>query len=238
VRRGVLFVLAGIIAAATARAESEPARTAEDQFRLGGRDEADFAFAPALEHYRACLDAAPGSRWARKARGRIAWLEERSEGNFAALSVLARVRARPSVLDEAKVRDQLAAETESLGPGLVRSELRLRIAEARLRQSDLGAAVRELRRILDDPSTGSPDAAVAEHELVTALVAAGDIDAAKEAAIAHPWAAGSVAEVDRLLRRRFLRRASCASSLALLVLGAALVALARRRRSPLRPAPG
>ena len=195
---------------------------------MGARDEAVGDYAGALEHYRACAEAATSGRLGRNARSRVAWIEERSPGGFAALAALARLRRAPSVLDDPAASAQLAAEAESFPPGLVRSEIRLRLAQAWLRQPSRRAqALAELRSIVSDPSAGQADTVLAEGALVEALLAAGELDAAQKEVQAHPFDPTATASVGRRLHRRSLRRTVEAG---LIVLAAsAAVALARRR---------
>jgi hypothetical protein len=197
---------------------------------LGARDEAGGDYARALEHYRASLNASGSGRLARNARNRIVWIEERSQAGFEPLAALARLRHDPSLLDDPAASTQLATEVESFPPGLVRSEIRLRLAQAWLRQPMRRAeAIGELRRIVSDRSAGAADAVLAESDLVDALLAAEQLDAAQAEVLAHPGDAIATSKVGRRLHRRFLRR-TVEAGLSVLAAFTA-VALARRRRA-------
>ena len=212
------------------RAGGEPPEsTGEVQFRLGARGEAEGDYARALAHYRASLNASGSGRLARSARKRIVWIEERSQGGFAPLAALARLRHEPSIADDPTASAALATETESFPPGLVRSEIRLRLAQAWLRQPKLrDEALRELRRIVSDPSAGAPDAILAERALVETLLAAGQLDAAQDEVLAHPFDSTATANVARRLHQRLLRRTVEAGLMALA--GFAVLVVGRRRR--------
>jgi len=212
-----------------ARAAGAPDATGEAQFRLGARDEVDGDYARALADYRASLNASPSGRLARNARNRILWIEAHSEGGFAPLAALARLRRTPSLADETAASAQLAAEAESFPPGLVRSEIRLRLAQAWLRRPmRRDDALGELRRIVSDPSAGPADVVLAERGLVEALLGDGELDAAEAEVLAHPFDPAASAHVGRRLRRRRLWRTVEAGLI--VVTAFAVVALARRRR--------
>ncbi len=207
---------------------------AEAEFRLGVRAEAEGTFARALEHYRAYLEGEPPLRLARNARNRIMWIEERSEGNFLPLATLARVRRDPAALDDPATLEKLASETEAFPAGLVRSELRLRVAEAQLRRDRSRAiGLAGLHAILDDPSSGDSDRMLAERDLVAALLAAGQLDAARAEVEAHAFDRASTVKVERLVRRRWqLRGGGLVAAMALLALPLGARAYVRRRLKP------
>jgi hypothetical protein len=205
---------------------------AEGEFLLGARAEGEGAFPRALEHYRACLDGQAPLRLAHGARNRIRWIEERAEGNFLPLATLARVRRDSTVLSDPAALEKLATEVEAFPAGLVRSELRLRVAEARLKHDGShAAALAGLRVIVGDASSGASDRMLAERDLVAALLAAGQLDEARAEVEAHPFDPKSTAEVERLVRRRWLVRvAGILGGLALVAL--VLMASPRLRRPP------
>ncbi len=227
--RGALPVVLGLCLCSTlAFGGSVSDAPGGDLFQLGVRDEAVGDYAHALEHYRAAVKASMSGRLARNARNRIAWIEERSPGGFAPLAALSRVRHDPSVLDDPGASAQLAAETETFPPGPVRSEMRLRIAQAWLRQpARRPEAVGELRKIVSDPTAGAADAVLAERDLVDALLTAGQLDAAQEEVTTHPFDPLATAKVGQLLHRRVLRRGGEAGLVALTALAVAIAALRR-----------
>lgn len=227
-----LLVCLGLRAAARAAPlVPRQAAEAEAEFWLGVRAEGEDAFPRALEHYRACIEGEPPLHLARNARSRITWIEDRSEGSFVPLSILARVRRDPTALANPALLEKLAAETESLPAGLVRSELRLRVAEARLRHDRGDAAgLAGLRAVIADARAGASDRRLAERDLVAALLAAGQLDAARAEVQAHSFDRASAAEVERLVRRRSrVRGAGLLGAVVLLALGA--TAYLRRRRT-------
>jgi hypothetical protein len=235
-RRALLLAWALLLtspAALGASAGDEPQKDAANELRLGARDENAGAFAPALEHYRACLAIAPASRPAHNARNRIAWIEQRSEGSFLPLAALARARATPGLFADPAALGRVAVETESFPAGLVRSELRLRVAQGWLKLgSHQTEALLELRRVVADPSAGAADRMLAERALVETLLAAGQLDSARDEVEAHPFDGKAAAEVERMVRRRWLERAVMVG-IAFALVGGIVVARIRRR-APLR----
>jgi hypothetical protein len=119
----------------------------------------------------------------------------------------------------------------------VRSEMRLRLAEAWLKfPGHRDDASRELRRVLSDPTSGDSDRRFAERDLVQSLLADRHLDAARDEVRAHPFDPQATANVARLLHRRRTQRAATVALGALLATGAAAVFLSRRRRlQRLRP---
>jgi hypothetical protein len=228
--RGALPLALGLcLCSPVGRAAGAPEATGEAQFRLGAGAEANGDYARALAHYRACLGASGSGRLGRNARNRILWIEQRSEGGFAPLMALARLRHAPALADDPAASARLAAEAESFPPGLVRSEIRLRLAQAWLRQPmRRDEALGELRRIVSDPSAGAADVVLAERYLVEALLASGQLDAAQDEVLLHPFDPASTADVGRRLHRRHRRRTVEAGLI--LAAASAAVALGRRRR--------
>jgi hypothetical protein len=227
----VIFVAAVFVCVAAVALAEEGRRGPVDfeaELHLGARAEEEGAFARALEHYRACIAGGAPARLARNARNRILWIEEHAEGDFVPLATLARVRRDPSALDDPARLAKLAADTESFPAGRVRSELRLRVAEARLRRGGPDdEALAGLRAVVEDPSSGGSDRLLAERDLVMALLAAGRLEAARHEVEAHPYDPRSTAEVARRVRRRSLMRAGAG---AVVLLGLALSVAYRRRR--------
>jgi hypothetical protein len=180
-RQRALLLATGLCVAAAGlsivrRHAVTPAQRAEKELQLGVADEANALFPRALDHYRACLAGAPGSRPARTARARITWIEQRAEGGFVPLVTLAQLRRDPAPLADPLALSRLAAQTESFPAGLVRSELRLRIGEAWLKLPGHGReGVAALRALVSDPSSGAADRRVAERDLVEAGRLAGSL---------------------------------------------------------------
>jgi hypothetical protein len=184
---------------------------AEAHFQKGQLDEDHAAFAQALVDYGAAIAAAPNTRWALRASDRIDWLRARSEGGFAPLAALERVRRDPAIGADAASIEALAQQAETFPPGTVRVEARMLVAEAWLgRMHRPDAALAELRLVSDDPAADPLTTRLAEREVVDVLVAAGRIDeAAAEARLhANRLDARFVRQVSRLLLRRALRYAA------------------------------
>jgi hypothetical protein len=208
---------------------AEPATSSQAYFRLGVLDEEDAQFARALANYRACAELAPASRWARSAHSRIVWLDQRSELDFAPLATLQRVRNNPARFQDASIAERLAVDAESFPPGLVRSEARTLVAQVWLALASRRAdALRELRRIVDDPSSGAADAAFAERDLVDALIVDQKLDLAAQEVEKHHFDPKAEAKVHRLLQRRFGRRVAIGELVTALLL-AAFVSYRRMR---------
>ncbi len=164
--------------AATA-ATDDPEATAEAYVLLGQLDEDDGAYARALANDRAAIQAAPGTRWAFRASDRVDWLRARSEGNFAPLARLERVRHDPALSSDPSVVEALAREADTFPPGMVRVEARMLVAEAwlgRLHRPE--AAIPLLRQVTSDPKADPLTARLAERELVDTLI---DLDRLDEA---------------------------------------------------------
>jgi hypothetical protein len=189
-------------------AGDDPTAAAEAYFLLGKLDEDDLAFARAIEDDRSAMSAAPNTRWAVRASDRVDWLRARSEGDFAPLARLERVRRDPSAAADPGAVDALARDLESFPPGTVRVEARMLVAEAWLgRMHRPEAAIGQLRKVTEDPKADPLTARLAERELVDALVASGRLDEAAAEARAHATRldARFVRQVQRLILRRKVR---------------------------------
>jgi hypothetical protein len=191
--------------AATA-ASDDPEAVSEARFLLGRLDEEAGEYPQALIDDRACIDAAPTTRWAFRASDRITWLRARSEGDFAPLRRLESVRHDPGLSDDPATLDSLVREADGFPPGMVRVESRMLVAEAwlsRLNRPD--DAIVLLRRVIDEPKIDPLTLRLAEHELVDALIARGRIDEAVAEVTAHPSRLDLryVRQVKRLRTRRF-----------------------------------
>jgi hypothetical protein len=197
---------AALVRATTAA--DDPTAVAEAYFLLAKLDEDDLAFARAIEDDRAAMSAAPNTRWAVRASDRIDWLRARSEGDFAPLARVERVRRDPSAAADPAAIEALARDLESFPPGTVRVEARMLVAEAWLgRMHRPDAAIAQLRRVTDDPKADPLTGRLAERELVDALVATGRLDEAAAEARAHAARLDPrfVRQVQRLIVRRAVR---------------------------------
>jgi hypothetical protein len=211
---------------------ADPDALAEAHLHLGESAEDHGAFLRALEHDREAIAASPQSVWGARAGERIVWIEERSQGGFAPLARLERVRRDPSKSADPGEIEALAADAERFPPGRVRLEARLLVAEAWLgRLHRPAAAIPELAAVAGDPAADPVTARFAERELVDALVSVGRTADARAEADRHRGQldARFVGRIDRLARRVWLRVASIAAVLAFASLaGFALAGAARR----------
>ena len=188
--------------------DDDSVAVAEAYFRLGVLDEEDGDFASALVHQRACMAQGP-SNFARSARLRIGWIEARSEGNFAPLARLQRVRRDPALLNDGVAIESLATDAEAFPPGRVRAEARMFAASAWMnRMNRREDAIAELHKVADDPSSDSMDATLAHRHLLDTFLAEGRLEEAESEAKSHPIDPQLGLEVQRLVRRRSLRRAA------------------------------
>jgi hypothetical protein len=218
--------------AATA-ASDEPEAVAEADFLLGQLDEEDGAYPQALIEDRACIDAAPATRWAFRASDRIDWLRARSEGDFGPLRRLESVRHDPARSSDPATIDALAREADGFPPGMVRVEARMLVAEAwlsRLHRPDDAIAI--LRLVTSETKIDPLSLRLAERELVEALIAQGRIDEA----IAEATARSSrldpkfVKQVKRLRTRQVVRLVAIGVLAAFGLLAVAALVRARHRR--------
>ena len=210
---------------------------AEELYTNAEREEKDLAFAAALHDYEASVAADPSNRWVLRSNARARWLRDRSEGEFAPLTRLERVRRDPSAQRDAGAVDALARDLEAFPPGEVRVEARMFVAESYLTMLGRPAdSERELDSLLDEPAPrASGDAALraqAASRLVDIAMSRGDVASAKRAA-ARAGSSGAAqlgARVAQWARRRVIERTS-AVVLALFAI-AGCVAAARRLRGP------
>jgi len=214
-------------------ANDDPTAVGEAYFLLGELDEGDGAFAQALVDDRAAIDAASNTRWALRASDRIDWLRARSEGDFAPLRRLEKVRRDPAASSDPTVVDALAHDLESFPPGAVRVEARMLVAEAWIgRMHRPGDAIGELRQVAEDPKADPLTQRLAERELIDALVATGRIDEAAAEATAHKTRLDPrfVKQVGRLIVRRAVRWGSIGVLATFALLAVAGLARAGMRR--------
>ncbi len=208
---------------------------AEELYTNAEREEKDLAFASALHDYEASVAADPSNRWVLRSNARARWLRDRSEGDFAPLVRLEKVRRDPSAQHDTATVDALARDLETFPPGEVRVEARMFVAESYLtligRPND---GERELDALLDEPvaSKASGDAAIraqAASRLVDLAMSRGDVASANRAAArAGSGAVQLGARVAHWARRRVIERV-CAAVLAVFAI-AGCAAAARRLR--------
>ena len=223
-------VAQGALMAAIAAAD-EPQAVAEADFMLGRLDEEDAAYPQALIDYRACMEAAPGTRWMMRASDRIDWLRARSEGNFGPLTRLEHLRHDEAMSSDPAAIEALARDADGFPPGMVRVESRMLVAEAWLgRMHRPDDAIAELRKVTQEPKADALTLRLAERELIDALVAQDRIDEAIAEAASHSNRLDPkfVKQVKRLRVRRAVRYGSAATLGAFGIL--ALVAMIRASR--------
>lgn len=182
----LLLVLIGWVAGfgdVTAARGSEGPTAAQDSgarqtdlLRRAEQAERDLEPAKALALYRQALAALPGSRLARRARARIAWLEARSGGDDKPLVALMRMRALgPGQLTPARL-EAFDQEVNGFPPGHVRREARALVAEAWLnRLHEPARAIPALERWLAEPGLDSAQWEIATSELALARADLGDL---------------------------------------------------------------
>jgi hypothetical protein len=214
-------------------ANDDPEAVVEAFALVGDIDENEGDFARALRDYQACVAAAPSSRWAQGASLRIAWLSARSEGDFAPLARVERLRRDPVSAGSAAQVAALARDADAFPAGTVRTEARMLVAEAWLGRFHVPEqAIGELHKVTGDPSTDPLTVRVAQRELVDALVIQGRLDEAMGEARSHSNELDPhfVTQIQRLVRRRTLRRVARGILVLMAVLVGAALARAGRRR--------
>ena len=208
---------------------------AEELYTSAEQEEKDLSLAAALHDYEASVAADPSNRWVLRANARARWLRDRSEGDFAPLVRLEKVRRDPSAQRDATTVDALAHDLEAFPPGEVRVEARMFVAESYLTMLGRPAdGERELDALLDEPGVKTTgDAALraqAASRLVDIAMARGDVASAKRAAerAGSSGASQLGARVAQWARRRVIERASLAVVALFAIAG--IAAAARRLR--------
>lgn len=184
----------------------------------------------ALLGYEEALRLDPSTSKAIRAEQRARSLRARSEGGFAPLVRLERVRRSPALASDATAIDELVRDADGFPPGLVRLEAWDLAAEAyagRLgRPTD---AIALWRRVIADPATDPVTVRAAIKSMTSLLLARGMI-ADAEAAITHPLAdAQLVRDVHRVVRRHTLHTIAIAALA--LAFGLAATAVVRAGRA-------
>ena len=216
-------------AAAERRASEQAARVLEQ----AERDDAALAFGRALAEYEEALRLDPSTASAMRAQQRAADLRARSEGAFAPLAELERVRRDPKLASDPRAIDELVRAAETFPPGLVRVEVWMLASEAFASRLDRPAdAVPLWRRIVVDPHADKVVAAAAARSLVAHHLALGDLAAAEAAvALAGPHADATLAsDVGRAIRRHRLHLAALGVIGLAIVLAAVAIGKAARAR--------
>ena len=176
---------------------------AERLYESADREEKALDLKDALRDYEASVATDPSNRYVLRANARARWLRERSEGDFAPLVRLERVRRREGSQSDAAAVDTLARDLENFPPGEVRVEARMFVAEAyATKLARPRDAERELDALLDEPEAKTsgerPIRAQAATRLADIAMARADVPAAEHAA-------SRVASIDPELRVRVAR---------------------------------
>ncbi|MBI5536322.1 MAG: hypothetical protein HY898_26615 [Deltaproteobacteria bacterium] len=216
--RGLSIALLLIVCAALwagqarAQVDATPRARAAQAFDRAKQAERELRFADALRGYEEVSAADPSAPFAPAARTRTRWLQQRSEGEFAPLAQVEAMRRDPAKLSDPEAVKKLEAAATTFPPGLMRAEAWLVVADASVRLlHDPARARAAWNRVLEDPTSGSPERVVALGGLVDQSLAAGDLGAARE--MVGKWgevAPGLRLKVVRLQRRGMLRTASIA----------------------------
>lgn len=130
----------------------------------------------AMRLYKQALDAAPHARLARRARTRLAWLQQRSVGGTGPLAALMRMQQlAPGQLTVARLR-AFEKRVDGFPPGRVRRESRQLIAEAWFHRLHRPIdAVRAYRKWLAEPGLDNADWQMATVGLALARAKLGDV---------------------------------------------------------------
>jgi hypothetical protein len=214
-------VIALVFAAALATAPSADRAEAERLYDVAVEEERDASFAHALADYEASVRIDPSNRYALRSTARARWLRDRSEGGFAPLVALEKLRRDPNSQSDAAAIDALARKLETFPPGEVRIEARMFVAESYAtklhRPRD---AERELDALLDEPKGDVPLRAQAAKRLVDLAEARGDVGAARHAADRVLRTNPTLAlEVTHWARRRVMLRVAITALSAFVALG-------------------
>jgi hypothetical protein len=163
----------------------------------------------------------------------VTWaLAAPGEAHASSFALLESIRRDPNLARDPAAIAALAREADTLPPGKERVEARVLVAEAWLgRMQRPNDAIAELRLIVDDPSADPLTVRFAERQLVDALATTGRLADAVAEAHAHASILDPsfVRAMERLARRKWVRRGALGMLAAFGVLSALAVARAQRR---------
>jgi hypothetical protein len=229
-----LVVVALTLVATRVRADtpSDVGTSTDALYALCQKQDASLELADALACYTRVYTRDPSSPLAPRSHVRADWLSAHSEGAFAPLARLERVRRDPKLADDGATLDALVRESDTFPAGPVRVEARMLAADAfvgRLHRHADGLALYD--RVVTDPKADSLTARLAARQIVETLVGDGQLDEARAraSALSTRLDAACVKHVAHLARRRVLVTASEIEIAAVVGLMAAAVALAGRR---------
>lgn len=183
------FLIAWMAAASLFGAAAAHAQDAEGQaeqappdpsalFARASTAEQDGRPVEALEAWRALVSAAPTSRLASRARARIAWIEARSEGDYAPLAaMMAFLDAPPGERDAERVRafEQTVA---TMPAGRVRAESRVAVGSDWARLGRTEDALEAWRIALGDDALNEGERTMVRESMARARMDAGDVTGA------------------------------------------------------------
>jgi hypothetical protein len=189
------------------------------------RAERSFELAEAESLYRRVVEAAPGSREARRARARIDYLEARRDPARGYAPLEALERARRADLDRARA-EAFAREVDAMPAGRVKRDALFLLGETWLRRlGDPARARGYYDALIDAPGVTDEEAELARFARAEAIDAAGDRAAAIEAM--DEAGLGATFEA-RELRAQQLRARLRVASIALLAIALALLVVTGR----------
>lgn len=209
---------------------AQPAVVAQAQFFLGDLAEKELCFGDALASYRSSVRVDPGGRYASRSLARIEFLSTRSEGDFAPLVTLERVRSSPQRSSDPRAIDALVRQADSFPAGTARVEARLLAAQAYAGRLNRPAdALPVLRALIRDPAASADLRRLALDLLAQTRVRLGQFSIALDEQHAMGGRDETIAQVRQLARREKLRVGSLA--LTAFVLLAGLIAALRAIRA-------
>jgi hypothetical protein len=220
------------MSAVGAGATAQGGGAVEEALEDARRAEAEARPRDARDAWQRVVAAAPTSRQAARARQRVAWLEERSEGDFAPLAILMRARARPAGERDAAAIAALEEGVDRMPVGRVRIEARQLVASEWLRLGAPERATRASRALLEEPGLRPSDRALAREQIARWLEAEGRSreaivmleESGLEGSFVHTQIRGE--------RRRAVVVPIAVAMLAVFVLGAIAIAAPGLRRDP------
>ncbi len=131
--------------------------------------------AEALEAWRQLIEVAPASRLAGRARARIAWMQARSEGDYAPLrAMMAFLALAPAARGEAVVA-AFDRVTNEMPEGRVRAESRLAVGGEWARLGETERALAAWQLALDDPRLAPDERDLVRESMARARMDAGDL---------------------------------------------------------------
>ncbi len=211
--------------------QGDPVEAALGEYHLARMADEALDFPSALEGYRRFVVRDPGSRYASRSLARIDDLQAHSEGGFAPLMALERVRRSTALSDDPRALEALDGASRRWPGGSVRAEAWMLVGEAfagRMHRPRDAAEV--FLRLAEDEATPAALRELAATRLVELRAMLGESARAEQELAGVRVPAGVRAEAAGLARRARLRRAALTVLALLAASGAAALALAWRRQ--------